>query len=331
MLFSKLLSIYIPLIGWTGAGYLLGRVLPKSAPTQIGKFLFWIGVPLGILAFLRHAQLSGALWIAPVSAWAAIALGYGLAEVGWRWQNRKEAGRGAEKAGTAGKFEGDDRRFNRLNAGTNPPRKASFLLAAMVGNTGYIGFPISLALVGAEHFVWAVFYDMVGSTPGSYGLGVAIAARSSHQTVPWQAAIQAMLLNPALWSFGIGLWTRDFPLPTWAEASLQQFAWAIVSLSLVLVGMRLSQLSTLRHVQPALISLSIKMLLVPFLLGTVLKLTGLTDSVHRAIVLQMAMPPAFATLVLAEAYGLDPEFAVTAIAIGSISLLFTLPLWLWVF
>jgi malate permease and related proteins len=47
------------------------------------------------------------------------------------------------------------------------------------------------------------------------------------------------------------------------------------------------------------------------------------------IVLQSAMPPAFATVVLTENYNLDPEFAVAVVAGGTIGLLFTLPLWLW--
>jgi predicted permease len=50
-----------------------------------------------------------------------------------------------------------------------------------------------------------------------------------------------------------------------------------------------------------------------------------------ALVLQIAMPPAFATLVVSEAYDLDRELAVTAIALGSLSLLLTLPLWLLLF
>jgi predicted permease len=45
----------------------------------------------------------------------------------------------------------------------------------------------------------------------------------------------------------------------------------------------------------------------------------------------MAMPPAFATLVLAEVYDLDRNFAVTALAVGSTGLLLTLPIWLLLF
>ncbi len=67
------------------------------------------------------------------------------------------------------------------------------------------------------------------------------------------------------------------------------------------------------------------------MLGSSLSLFGITGSPQLVIVLQMAMPPAFATLVIAEAYNLDHDLTVTALAIGSVGLLFTLPIWLWLF
>ncbi|HEY9894742.1 MAG TPA: AEC family transporter, partial [Candidatus Sericytochromatia bacterium] len=94
-------------------------------------------------------------------------------------------------------------------------------------------------------------------------------------------------------------------------------------------GMRLSQLSSFKHVKPALLSVGIKMLLVPLLLGMVLWALGISGLVYRTIVLQMAMPPAFATLVLAEAYELDQELTVTALVVGCLGLVLLLPFWLW--
>lgn len=305
---AKLFAVYLPLLGWTGLGWILGQLLPESLPRLLGKFLFWVGVPIGIVAFLRHAPISGSLWLAPVTAWAAMLLGLGLAGLSIR------------------------QRWSTWSSKT----QTSFLLSSMVGNTGYIGFPVSLALVGTDYFVWAVFYDLLGSTPGAYGLGVALAARSpthapaAHPLTRWQS-LRPMALNPAFWSFGVGLIWREAPLAGWAETGLRSFAWAMVSLSLVLIGMRLSQLSSLKSIQPAAISLGIKMLLVPLLLGSLLWLIGVRGAVHQAILLQMAMPPAFATLVIAEAYDLDREMAVTTIAIGCLGLLLTLPLWLWLF
>ncbi len=308
---TKLLEIYIPLLGWTGLGWILGRILPQEFPRYLGKALFWVGVPLGVMAFLRHAQVSFDLWLAPVTAWAAILLGSGLA---WFW-------------------------ISHDKTLTNPKSKASFVLTSMVGNTGYIGFPVSLILVGPDHFAWALFYDLLGSTPGAYGLGVALAASMGGLTsdLPgaWQQtlwrSLRAMIANPTLWSFALGLASKDVPLPPLAESSIHHLAWFIVSIALVLVGMRLSQLSSLKHVKPAIASLTIKMILVPLVLGIGLGLMGVTGAIHRAILLQMAMPPAFATLVISEAYDLDQEMTVTTIAIGCLGLLITLPLWLWLF
>jgi len=34
-------------------GFILGGKLPKVVPVYLGQFLFWIGVPISIVAFLR--------------------------------------------------------------------------------------------------------------------------------------------------------------------------------------------------------------------------------------------------------------------------------------
>lgn len=201
----------------------------------------------------------------------------------------------------------------------------------MFGNTGYIGFPVSLTLVGQATFTWAVFYDLLGSTLGAYGLGVLLAARFGDRAARWQEFLQTMVTNPVLWSFAIGLIGRDVPLPAPLETVLQGLAWGAVSLSLVLVGMRLSRLRSLTYVRPALLSVSIKMLLIPLLLGLGLRYLGIDGSVHHALLLQLAMPPAFASLVISETYDLDPDYAVTAIAIGCLVLFVSLPIWLWLF
>lgn len=86
MIGLHLWKLYLPLIGWVSFGLILGHWLPRSAPLALGKFLFWVGVPLSIMAFLRQANLLAAVWIAPLAAWVAILLGAGL---GWLWVQRQ--------------------------------------------------------------------------------------------------------------------------------------------------------------------------------------------------------------------------------------------------
>jgi hypothetical protein len=67
---TTLFQVYLPLLGWT----LLGFVLQKRAtppwnhwldPQALGRFMFWVGVPLGIVGFMQTADLSGQIWVAP--------------------------------------------------------------------------------------------------------------------------------------------------------------------------------------------------------------------------------------------------------------------------
>jgi malate permease and related proteins len=317
----NLLKLYIPLVIWVGLGLILGHKLPKVIPFYLGKSLFWLGVPLSIVVFLRQADLSGAVWTAPLVAWAAIALGAGL---GWLWIKRQTLGR-TQPPGNAAV------RTATAPSGWNKPTQGSFLLAAMVGNTGYLGYPVTLALVGTQYFAWAIFYDTLGSTLGAYGLGVALAARFGMTAPNQQQLFWAVLNNPALWSFGFGLGFRNVSLPLLVEQGLRACAWTVVALSLLLLGMRLSQLRSWGNLGKAAISLTIKMLIVPLCLGFSLPWLGIHGFPRLVLVLQMGMSPAFATLVLAEAYDLDRDLTVTALALGSIGLLLMLPIWLWLF
>ncbi|MBP5972528.1 AEC family transporter [Brasilonema sp. CT11] len=304
---TNLLELYLKLVFLVLVGYILGRRLSSTVPKRLAQFLFWIGVPIGIIVFLRKADLSGQIWIAPAIAYSAILLGalFALAAIKGQAYLTKTA-----------------------------PRKStqgSFILAAMVGNTGYIGYPVTLSLVGTQYFAWALFYDLLGTTLGAYGLGVALAARFGGGIHSHLQVLKAIAINPALWSFGFGLLFREVKISVAVEFWLDLVAWSMVALSLILIGMRLSKLTSWHSLPRASISIAIKMLLVPLILGSILPFFGLTGTIARAIVLQMAMPPAFATLVIAETFDLDRDLAVTALAMGSMMLLLTLPIWLWLF
>ncbi|MDY6783369.1 MAG: AEC family transporter [Cyanobacteriota bacterium] len=307
---SQLAILYLKLAGGVLLGWVLGRILPPSVPTRLGLFLFWIGVPLSVIAFLRQAELSATIWMAPVVAWVAIGSGAGLAAL---WM----------------KIEARSRPLDPL--ASDKPFQGSFLLSSMLGNTGYLGYPITLSLVGEKYFAWAMFYDLLGSLLGSYGLGAVLAARLGCRTKIPVSWFRPLIENPTLWSFFFGLGFRQIPLPPLAERIFHNIAWGTVALALVLMGMRLSQMDSWQNWRPASASLTIKMLVVPLTLGMLLPLFGIKGAPHLALVVQMAMPPAFATLVLAETYDLDRQLAVTSLFLGSTGLLLTLPLWIVLF
>jgi len=340
-LHSHLLPLYGPLILWVGFGWGLGRILPPQVPQTLGKGLFWGGVPLGIAIFLRQADLSSNIWLAPAIAWLAVGLGAALSSL-WIQQPWYPLGR----------WIGQKMGRSSLPSGRHPYRwssaeRGSFMNASMLGNTGYLGYPIVLSLVPQQYFAWAVFYDTLGSTLASYGLAVMLASHFSQPQPETTAEIakspmghpmtivqqmgHTLLTTPALWGFTLGLLAKSILLPPTVETGLRWVAWGIISSALLLLGMRLSQLTSWHHMRPAMVSLSIKMLLIPLMIGLGLKWMGLETFPLLVLVLQMGMPPAFATLIIAEAYGLERNLTVTTLATGSILILTTLPLWLALF
>lgn len=317
-----LFRLYVPLLTGVlvgvGISTLLGRVgsptarvhRHQQAPLTLGKFLFWIGVPLSIIGFIRRADLSGHIYWAPVVAWVAILLGLlcsrlWIATRGNSWSR---------------------------------PTQGSFSLAAMLGNTGYIGYPVVLLLpqLGMEMFGWALFYDALGTLLGSYGLGAVLASVFSdrpqvNQRPQWQTWLLEVLRNPIILAFGAGLLLKLVSLPRWLDQGLYGIAWLVVMLSLVLIGMRIQQLKSWRHMRPAVVAVSIKMLILPLAIGMGLTALGVTGAPRLVLILQAGMPCAFSNLVLAEAYDLDRDLSVTCVALSSAGLLLTLPVWLWGF
>lgn len=327
---ETLFNLYLPLLGWIAVGWILGQFVPKAATTLLGKALFWVGVPITITGFLYRADLSGWILIAPIVAWIAIGVGAVFAfiwiDLGVRDERIKALSRGLDDA-----LPRTSTAMLSQSAWAKPTQ-GSFLLAMMVGNTGYMGFPVVLNLVGEDYFAWALFYDVLGTFIGVYGVGVVLATRyGTHHAASQVNLMKKLLQNPAFWSLGLGLLLRVFELPVAFEQGLNACAWIVVNSALVLIGLQLSQLRSLQKLNQVIPCLGIKMVLVPLVVGTVLMFFGVTAEPRLALVLQMGMPPAFATVVFAEAYGLDRTLAVTTIAFGCLGLIVLLPVWMLLF
>jgi hypothetical protein len=196
----------------------------------------------------------------------------------------------------------------------------------MLGNTGYIGFPICLAVGGTHFFGWAVLYDL-GNLLCSYGLGVWIASYYSQRRGRTNNLALNMVRNPSIAAFGLGLLMNPLELPYWLDQGLQRFAWAMVGLSLILLGMRLAQISGWRYPFRAGTAVLIKLILVPGLVSLLLLLLPIPDMGKLLLALQAGMPPAIATLVLTEEYNLDREMTIATMTTGYLAALITLPLW----
>ncbi|XHX81162.1 MAG: AEC family transporter [Stenomitos frigidus ULC029] len=348
---GTLFDAYLPLALWTGLGLIAFRFVPQALPRLLGRSLYWVGVPWQILALARQTDYAQTLGLAPAVTIVALLLGLLLAwvslQVYQRWLARlpsTESPQGSQREAVPMPLlvMPTDERVIALDtappndlaqAGLNHAQRGSFLLAATIGNTGFVGLGLVPALIHPSALGWAVFYSVTHNIVGTYGIGVFLASYygRSQQQNHWFVQLRDVLTVPSLWAFAIGSLTRSVALPDLAEQMLHASLWFVIPGAFLLMGMRLSQLHGWKSIQPALPPTLLKMVVLPIAVGLGTTLLRLSGDARLALVLMSGMPSAFAGLILAEEYELDRELIASSIALSTIVLLFTIPLWLLLF
>jgi malate permease and related proteins len=337
---DSLIQAYLPLVIWVGLGAGLGRFLPAALPRLLGRGLYWVGIPLEIFALARQTHFAEDTGLAPLYTVIALGLGLALALTGLAVVRSLPSATPAEPMigdvpGTVS-MSSDKSANLPLQASTSAmtwadkPRQGSFVLAAMLGNTGFVGLAIVPTLVGGPYLGWAVFYSVTQNVVGTYGLGVYLASwfgRGAHAQSRWQQ-LRDVVTVPSLWAFGLGSASQAWAWPPLVENGLHQSVWLVIPVALVLMGLRLSQLQGWSSLKPALLPAALKVLVLPTLVGAVALGSGLPRDAVLVLVLMSGMPSAFAGLILAEEYDLDRELVAASIALSTGLLLLTIPLWL---
>ncbi|MBD1917324.1 MULTISPECIES: AEC family transporter [Cyanophyceae] len=342
---NSLIQAYLPLIIWVGLGAGPGRFLPAALPRLMGRGLYWVGIPLEIFALARQTHFAEDTGLAPLYTVVSLGLGLGLGLAGLAVVRSLTAPTPVEATATeVGVVLGLEVLSPQAvdlplwpdtatMTWADKPRQGSFVLAAMLGNTGFVGLAIVPTLVSGPYLGWAVFYSVTQNVVGTYGLGVFLASwfgRGTHAQSRWQQ-LRDVVTVPSLWAFGLGSISQAWAWPPQIEDALHQSVWLVIPVALVLMGLRLSQLQGWSSLQPALIPAMLKVLVLPAMVGAVALGAGLPRDAVLVLVLMSGMPSAFAGLILAEEYDLDRELAAASIALSTGGLLLTIPLWLLVF
>ena len=332
-------AVYLPIIAAALVGVLLSLGLTRTGktirdqpvqeflPDVLARVLYLAGIPIGVANFIRKAEFNPSVWLSPVIAWSAVLLAIFLS-----WQ------------------------FLKISAKPRPnSTKASFVLLSYLGNTSYLGFPVILLLpqLGPQYFSSAVLFDILGTLVAGYGLGVFIAGNASRHrsndnpsvanrvgeagltiTTTKGGSFGALLdsltevaKNPTFYAFFVGLYLKTLAIPDWLISGLGAIAWSSIMVALIVMGMRIQQLSTKLNLKLAIQPVLIKTILVPLVLAAALTAFGFEGPQRLVLILQSAMPCGFVSLVLAENYGLDVELTVASILLSCIVFAFMLPVW----
>lgn len=204
----------------------------------------------------------------------------------------------------------------------------AFLLAAMMGNTGYLGYPLSLDLYGQAGLVKAFFYDLFGTVIFVFTVGLYIAEVYGSQKGKINKLKEILTFPPLGALIFAFIWRAGgLALPQFLGEAVHYLAGATVPLIMFSIGLSLRPAEIKNYKLPILGALLIKLCLSPFiafLLGrTLLSLPASTLGVS---VLEASMPTMMFSLIIGAKYKLDVGFLPAVIVVTTAVSLLTIPL-----
>jgi predicted permease len=204
-------------------------------------------------------------------------------------------------------------RLPRASVGT-------LVCTAVLANTGYLGLPLTSAVLGHHTLPAAIAFDALVSGPMFYVVGFAIgAAFGERPGMSARARVRQLTLrNPPLLAAVAGLALPGDALPDGLVTAAHDGVWGLLVLGFFVLGVTLAAEGREGELAfpPALdaqvgTALALRLVAAP---GLYLALTALLVHVPAAYRVEAAMPVGINTLVVAHASGLDLRLAASAIA-----------------
>ena len=304
---QAILSVTIPFFALVLCGYLAAKrgVLPEAAIPGLNVFVLFFALPCLLFRFgssMPFAQLIDPVLIGIYAA-SALVIVFFTVMLTWR--------------------------LREIEQGVDLKNAAFGALVAAFPNTGFMGVPLLVALLGqaaAGPVIGTVLVDLVLTSTLCIALAQVqpTAGNSSTSSSTWHTvsrSLRGALTNPLPWAIGLGALVAalNISLPGPAAQVIKMLADAASPVALFTIGAVLwrsgqhspalgkTHQTPLRHVVPvALIKLLLHPLLV-LLVGWMARAMGLPVSSFglTVLVLAAALPSASNVSLLAERYGAD--------------------------
>lgn len=205
---------------------------------------------------------------------------------------------------------------------------AVLLLTVALGNTSFLGYPLTRALIGEHALPYAVVYDQFGAFLILSTFGLWVLARYGGDARPGAAdMLRRVLRFPPLWALLIGFTVMPAQPPSWIAGGLQRLSDALLPLAMLTIGLSVKLALPREELKPLVAGLALKLALMPALAWALVPLLRLHGEMARTTVLESAMPPMVTAGALAIAHGLAPRLAAAMVGYGLLLSLATLPLW----
>lgn len=205
--------------------------------------------------------------------------------------------------------------------------KAALFIAALVGNTVYMGFPLGEGALGAHQF-----HLFVAAATPHLVIGIAFAILAIEYYVIASRRLRAyaydFFVNPLILSLiaGIVLSVIGFsgPAAQFLQQPLTMLAGTASPLALVTLGAFLRGTFLSAHLKTAAGGVALKLIALPALVLLLGFLWGLSAPSIAASTLAAAMPTAVTAFVIAEKYRVEPALVANMLFVSTVASLVTL-------
>ena len=193
----------------------------------------------------------------------------------------------------------------------SPPQTGAVICGAIVANTTYLGYPLTVALLGHDHLATGVLFDVLVGGPtlmfGAFGVGAAFGTKAGEGM---SERVRAFFTrNPPLYAAVLGLLAPSVLAPQILVDASQVLAVAILPLGFFAVGATLAEGAEQGELPlpppvtaPVAVATIGRLVLAPALL---MLLAAPLIELPSAYRLMSAMPTGINALVVSHAYGLD--------------------------
>jgi predicted permease len=199
------------------------------------------------------------------------------------------------------------------------PQTGAVICSVLVANTAYLGYPLTVALLGHDHLSTSVLFDVLVSGPalmlGAFGVAAAFGDRAGEGLRQRSRAF--FTRNPPLYAAVLGLIAPSALAPTALVDASQVLAVAILPIGFFAVGATLAEGAEHGELPfppplnaPVGLALAGRLALAPALL--MLLAAPLID-LPASYRLMSAMPTGINAMVVSHAYGLDNKIVAEAI------------------
>lgn len=296
MLPDALIFVLVMLV--LGKACAMARVMPDNAADVLNAFVLYLCLPAAVLRFAPQLELSRAVLGVIAVPWLLLLLTIALVSVAAR----------------------------ALRLGREP--RAVLLLCVPLGNTSFLGYPLTEALLGADALPYAVVYDQFGSFLMLSTWGLWVLASYGGDARPTVRAIGTRLLRfPPFVALLIALTLMPASPPAWLEVILQRLSDALLPIVALAVGLTLRFRLPREDLATLGLGLALKLAVLPLAAWLLVAAFAMPDPMADATVLESAMPPMITAAALAISHRLAAGLAAALVGYGTVLALLTLPLW----